>query len=121
PRVWTYFNLVLNQQVPVEDAIQKAYGMNSTQLEQAVKDYFHSQTALLRAVDTARLTNSNSASTPGQAYRFPVPVGPEDSAITSRPLPEADAHALYAEVQIRIPERREYGLQQLHSLATAPT
>jgi tetratricopeptide (TPR) repeat protein len=123
PEIGTYFNLVLNQHVPVEDAIQKAYGMSSTQLEQAVKDYLHSQTALLSAVDTARLTNSNSASasTPGQAYRFPVPVGPEDSAITSRPMPEADARALYAEVQIRIPERREYGLQQLRSLATAPT
>src|ERR1700688_1831921 len=121
PEIGTYFNLVLNQHVLVEDAIQKAYGMSSTQLEQAVKDYFHSQTALLSAVDIARQINSNTASTPGQAYRFPVPVGPEDSAITSRPLPEADARALYAEIQVRIPERGEYGLQQLHSLATALT
>jgi len=30
----------------VEDAIKQAYGMSSAQLEQAVKDYFHSQTAL---------------------------------------------------------------------------
>jgi hypothetical protein len=121
PEIGTYFNLVLNQHVPVEDAIQKAYGISSTQLEQAVKDYFHHQTALLSAVDTARQTNANAAATPGQAYRFPVPVGPEDSAITSRPLPESDARAVYAEVQIRVPERRENGLQQLHSLATAPT
>src|ERR1700736_6166336 len=121
PEIGTYFNLVLNQHAPVEDAIQKAYGMSSAQLEQAVKAYLHSQTGLLTAVDIARQTNSNTASTPGQAYRFPVPVGPEDSAITSKPLPEADARALYAEVQIRIPERRDYGLQQLHSLATAPT
>jgi hypothetical protein len=123
PETGAYFNLVLNQRVPVEDAIQKAYGMSSAQLEQAVKDYFHGQTALLSAVDTARQSNSNAApaSTPGHAYRFPVPVGPDDSAITSKPLTEADARALYAEVQIRVPERRDYGLQQLHSLATAPT
>jgi tetratricopeptide (TPR) repeat protein len=121
PETGAYLNLVLNQHVPVEDAIQKAYGTSSAQLEQAVKDYLHSRTELLSAVDTARQTNSNAASTPGQAYSFPVPVGPEDSAITSRPLPEADARALYAEVQIRIPERRDYGLQQLRSLATAPT
>jgi hypothetical protein len=125
PETGAYFDLVLNQHVPVEDAIQKAYGMNSAQLEQAVKDYFHGQTVLLAAVDVTRQTNSNPASaanpTPGQAYRFPVPVAPEDSAITSKPLPEADARALYFEVAIRVPERRDLGLQELHALATAPT
>jgi hypothetical protein len=125
PETGSYFNLVLNQHVPVEDAIQKAYGMSSAQFEQAVKDYFHAQAALLTAVDAARQTDAKAASpanlTAGQAYRFPVPVGPDDSAITSKPLPEADARALYAEVQIRIPERREAGLKTLHDLATAPT
>jgi len=121
PDTGAYFNAVLNEHVPVEDAIQKAYGMSSAQLEQAVKDYFHSQTALLTA---ARNINSNRApanATPGQAYRFPVPVGPEDSAITSKPLPEADARALYFEVAIRIPERRDLGLKELQDLASAPT
>ena len=121
-----YFDLVLNQHVPVEDAIQKAYGMSSAQLEQAVKDYFHSQTALLTALDAARQTNPNAAAPAdvagnGQMYRFPAPVGPDDSAITTRPLPEADERALYAEVAIRIPERRDVGLQELHALAAAPT
>ncbi len=121
PDTGTYFNFVLNQHVPGEDAIQRAYGMSSAQLERAVKDYFHSQIALLTA---ARNNNSNAApanATPGQTYRFPVPVGPEDSAITSKPLPESDARALYAEVQIRIPERRDVGLKELQDLASAPT
>ncbi|MGD1077603.1 MAG: hypothetical protein ABR881_04710 [Candidatus Sulfotelmatobacter sp.] len=123
PETGTYFDLVLNQHTPVEDAIQKAYGMSSAQLEQAVKDYFHSQSALLTAVDAARRTNPASVANaaPGQAYRFPVPVGPDDSAITSKPLLEADARSLYAEVQIRIPERRNVGLKALHDLAEAPT
>lgn len=85
PDAGNYFNLVLNEHAPVEDAIQKAYGMNSTQLEQAVKDYFHSQSALLTA---SRNSNSNAApasATAGQSYRFPVPVGPEDSAIWPAP------------------------------------
>jgi hypothetical protein len=118
-----YFNLVLNQHVPVEDAIQKAYGMTSAQLEQAVKDYLHSQSALLTALDAARQKTPNAASTaaPDQAYRFPVPVSPDDSAITTKPVPEADARALYAEVEIRIPERRDTGLKELQALATAPT
>jgi hypothetical protein len=125
PETGAYFGLVLSQHVPMEDAVQRAYGMNSAQLEQAVKDYFHSQSPMLTAVDAARQTNTNAASAantaPGQAYRFPVPVGPDDSAITSKPLPEMDARALYAEVQIRVPERRDVGLKALHDLAAAPT
>ena len=124
PETGTYFDLVLNQQVPVEDAIQKAFGMSSAQLEKAVKDYFQAQTGLFTALDAARQTNPNPAY-PGASsaaiYRFPVPVGPEDSAITSKPLPEVDERALYAEVAIRIPERRDLGLQELHALASTPT
>src|ERR1700676_5062 len=121
PDTGTYFNAVLNERVPMEDAIQKAYAMSSAQLEQAVKDYFHSQSPLLIS-DHKKSTNTAPAgATTGQAYRFPVPVGPEDSAITSRPLPETDARALYSEVAIRIPERRERGLKELQDLATAPT
>jgi hypothetical protein len=125
PETGTYFDLVLNQHAPVEDAIQKAFGMSSAQLEQAVKDYFRSQSALLLALDAARMQNPNS--TPAnpadaeQTYQFPAPVGPEDSAITSKTLPEDDARALYAGVQVRIPDRREYGLKELQALATAAT
>src|SRR3984957_7568226 len=121
PDTGTYFNLVLNEHVPVEAAIQKAYGMSSTQLEQAVKDYFHSQSALLTADHKNSTKAAPTSATAGQAYRFPVAVGPEDSAITSQPLPEADARALYSGVAIRIPERRERGLKELQDLATAPT
>ncbi len=126
PETGTYFDLVLNQHVPVEDAIQKAYGMTSAQLEQAVKNYFHSQSAILTALDAARQTNPDpdhpaNAASSAQPYQFPVPVGPDDSAIISRPLSEADASALYAEVEIRIPERRDSGLKALQTLATTPT
>jgi hypothetical protein len=121
-----YFNLVLNQHVIVEDAIQKAYGMTSAQLEQAVEDYFHSQAPLITALDTTKHTGLDTAHATNSvnadpAYRFPSPVGPDDSAIISKPLPDSDARALYAQVQIRIPERREVGLKELQALATAPT
>jgi len=121
PDTGTYFNAVLNEHVAVEDAIQKAYAMSSAQLEQAVKDYFHSQSALLTS---ARNSNANAApagATAGQSYRFPVPVGPEDSAITSKPLPESDARALYSEAEVRVPERRDRGLKELQELSTTPT
>ncbi|MGP0019127.1 MAG: tetratricopeptide repeat protein [Candidatus Sulfotelmatobacter sp.] len=126
PETGAYFNLVLNQHVPVEEAIQKAYGMSSAEMEKAVKDYFHAQTGLFMALDAARVTTPNPdhpANPTGSQpiYSFPVPVGPGDSAITARPLPESDARALYAEVEVRIPERRERGLADLQALASAPT
>jgi tetratricopeptide (TPR) repeat protein len=127
PETGAYFDLVLNQHVSVEEAIQKAYGMSSAQLEKAVKDYFHSQSALLTALDSARQVNPGAAASPansvepGQSFRFPAPLGPDDVAITTKGLAEAEERALYAEVAIRIPERRDGGLQQLKALATAPT
>jgi tetratricopeptide (TPR) repeat protein len=100
PETGAYFGLVLNQHLPVEDAIKQAFGVSSAQLEQAVKDYFHSSP---------------------QAEHFTAPVGPEDSAITSKPMLESDARALYAGVQVRIPERRETGLKTLNQLSTTLT
>jgi len=121
PEMGAYFDLVLNQRLPVEDAIQKAYGMSSAQLEKAVKDYFHAQTGLFTALDTARQTNPNPAASSASIDRFPVPVGVDDTVITSKPLPEADERALYAEVATRVPERRDIGLQELQALASMPT
>jgi hypothetical protein len=110
----SYFGLTLNQHVSVADAIQQAYGMTSAQLEQAVKDYFHAQSAAIIALGSAQ---PPAAAAPDSA----APVAAHDSTITSKPLPEADATAYYAEVQIRIPERRDAGLKTLRDLATTAT
>lgn len=123
PETDTYLGLVLAQHVPVGDAIKQAYGMSADELENAIKKYFQAQTGLQMAVDAARQTNpdpSNPAQ-PFQTDHFPVPVGPDSSTITSKPIPEADARAIYASVQIRIPERREIGLKTLEDLATTAT
>jgi tetratricopeptide (TPR) repeat protein len=122
PETGVYFDLVLNQKVPVEEAVQKAYGMSPAQLEQAVKDYFHSQTALSTALDAARQKSPDPNISPNaaQVYHFPAPVGPDDSAINSKPFSEADARALYAGIQVRIPERREAGMNALQALSAAP-
>lgn len=117
-----YFGLVLNQHVPIEEAIQRAFGMPSDQLEQAVKSYFHSQGALLSSVDTARKNHSENTPTgTDQSNGFASPISPGDSTITAKPISEPEAHALYAGVQIRIPERREIGLKTLSDLASTPT
>jgi len=117
-----YFGLVLNQHVPVEQAIQQAFGMSAGQMEQAVKDYFQAQAPLLTALDNARQpTPSPNAANPEPTYRFATPVARDDAAIISKSYPEADARALYAGIQTRVPERREVGLKELLTLATTPT
>ena len=126
PEMGNYFNLVLNQHVPIPDAIQQAFGMSPDQLEKAVKDYFHAQAWLLNEVDTARQKSADpdhptNTADLQQGLQFPTPVAPDDSAIPFKPFPEADARAIYAEVQIRIPERRDAGLKELDTLASTPT
>ena len=114
----TYFDLVENQHVPVEEAIQKAYGVTPAQFDQAVKNYFHSLTPLFVTLDASR--QSGSQPNLPQVYQFPEIVAPDSSVITSKVLHEADARALVGEVKIRIPERREAGLQELQALAAVP-
>ena len=118
PETGTYFDLVEYQHVPVEQAIQKAYGVTAAQLDQAVKDYFHSLTPLFLALDASKQPGSQPNAP--QVYQFGEIVKPGDSAITAKVIPEADALAYAAEVKVRIPERREIGLQELRALATAP-
>ena len=117
PETGTYFDLVENQHVPVEEAIQKAYGMTPGQFEQVVKNYFHSLAPLFTALDDSKQPGSQSIAP--QVYQFPVPVGPNDSTITAKPLRETDARALVGEVESRILDRRAAGLQELHALAAA--
>jgi tetratricopeptide (TPR) repeat protein len=118
PETGTYFDLVENQHVPVEEAIQKAYGMTPAQFDQAVKDYFHSLTPLFLALDASKVPGSQN-NLP-QVYQFPEIVGPSDRVITSKTISETDARALVDELKIRIPDRRDAALQELQALATAP-
>lgn len=116
PESGTYFDLVENQHVPVEEAIQKAYGVTATELDHAVKDYFQSLKPILVAGGASKQPDSQK--NPQQAFQFPELIGPSTSVITSNSLPENDARAITAEVEIRIPDRREAGLKELNTLAT---
>ena len=117
PETGTYFGLVENQHVPVEEAIQKAYGVTSVQFDQAVKDYFHSLKPLFAALDASK--QSSSQVNAPQVYQFPEMVGPNDGVMSSKAIPEMDARALTAEVKVRIPDRRDAGIQELQALAAA--
>jgi len=98
-----YFGLVHNNKLPVDEAIQKAYGMTSAQLDQAVKDYFHSLTAVsAKAVVTA------------------APVTYDDVGVTDTDVPEAVGRASVAEMDLRLPERHDQARQLLETIAGKP-
>jgi hypothetical protein len=118
PQTGAYFDLVENQHVPVEEAVQKAYGVTPAQFDQAVKAYFHSLTPLFTALDESK--QPNAPPNPSQPYQFPSPLGPEDSAMTTKPVSEGDARALIDDMRVRVPERREVALEDLKLLATTP-
>ncbi len=116
PEAGTYFDLALNKHVAPDQAVEQAFGMKPSQLEQAVKDYFHSLTVLQVALDAARQP-PGAPPVPTVVYQFPAPLGPDDFAITLSKMQEADAHALAAGIMTHVPERRQQGLDQLHTLA----
>ncbi len=118
PETGTYFDLVENRHVAMEEAIQKAYGVTPAQFDQAVKNYFHSLTPLFTALDDFRRAGAQPNAP--QVYQFPQLVGPNDSVINAKTIPETDARAIAAEVKVRIPDRREAGLQELQALAAGP-
>jgi hypothetical protein len=119
PETGTYFGLVETEHVPVEQAIQQAYGVSAAQFVEAVKAYFHSLTPLFVALDASKKPSTDQPATP-QVYDFPEIVGPNQNEISSKPLTENDARAIVAGVRVRIPERRDAGLNELKTLATTP-
>ena len=115
PETGTYFELVENQSVPVTQAIQQAYGMSPAQIEQAVKDYFHSFTSQTRPQSTAQ------PSTPGpQVSQLPSPVEAENFPASITPVPPPEADAMLAEIRLHMPERRAQAVQELQGMTSQP-
>ena len=119
PETGAYFNLVLNQHVPVEDAIQKAYGMSSAQMEQAVKDYFKTQGMLGVALDQSKKPVVDPVDIQ-QPDHFAPPFSADDVRMEVAPVKDDDAEATIGDVMARLPERRDQALHDLQQLAADP-
>jgi tetratricopeptide (TPR) repeat protein len=111
----TYFDLVQNQKIPLEQAVQQAYGMTVAQLDKAVKDYFHSLKPLADAMWASK--QANPAVTSTVVYELPLPLEVDDVGSSHKQIVPAEAQALVAEMELRIPERRAQAVQQLQQLA----
>jgi tetratricopeptide (TPR) repeat protein len=112
PETGTYLDLVQNQKLPVEEAIQKAYGLTSAQFTQAVKDHFHS---------LAQPSPPEKGKQPVAGGSQILSVTPDDQIGSStQQLSDAEGQALVAEMSIRIPEHREQAMQLLESITSQP-
>jgi tetratricopeptide (TPR) repeat protein len=106
PAIGAYFGLVENEKLTVDDAIQKAFGMSSAQLEQAVKDYFRSLSV------EAKSTNAPS----GAGAPVSAPVTADMVGTSTHQIPPAEAEALVAEMKLRLPDRREEARKELAAI-----
>ena len=112
----TYFGLVKIRKVPVDQAIQQAFGMSATQFEQAVKDYLQSFPPAQVQPDTKPgATHSGS-----QLTHFPAPLGPLDVGGSVQDVTDAQAQALVAEMSVRMPEHRDQGEKNLETIVADP-
>lgn len=111
PETGTYFDLVENQKLPTDEAIQKAYGMTSAQLAQAVKDDFHS---LAQASPPAK-----GKPAPGAIQTIAL-TPDEQIGSSTQQLSDAEGKALVAEMSVRLPEHREQAVQELEAITGQP-
>lgn len=118
PETGVYFDLVLNQKVPVEKAMVQAFDLSPAQMEQAVKTHFSSLSGLGIAMDRSKqpLDQADVA----QPYHLPVPFGPDEIGMTVNPVTDAEARAVIGDVMARIPERRDQALHELQELTEDP-
>src|SRR5208337_3116621 len=110
----SYFDLVENQNLPPEQAIQQAYSMPAAQFDQAVKSYYQTLVPLLQA--PAQAGKSNVPARPaGQA---PLVASDDEIGSSVQELPEALGQSFVAEMAVRVPEHRSQALNQLNSIVS---
>jgi len=121
PETGVFFDLLQNQKVPVEQAVQQAYGMASKQFEQAIRDYFKSQKDLLAARDAAR-TATGQIGEIGipQPIHYASPIDPETAQYTTTRLPEPEGEILVTEMEARLPEHRAEAQATVEAFMKAP-
>ena len=119
PEAGTYFDLVLNQKMPVDKAMVQAFDMSPAQMEDAVKTYFSSQSGLGIALDQAKKPVASPVDMP-QPEHLALPLNADDIGMAVTPVKEEEADAVIADVMARIPEHRDQALHDLHRLTEDP-
>jgi len=119
PEAGTYFDLVLNQKVPVEKAMVQAFDMSPAQLEDAVKTYFKSLSGLGIALDQSKKPIADPVDTQ-QPDHFALPFDVDEIGMAVTSVNEEDARAAIDDVMARVPEHRDQALRDLQQLTADP-
>jgi tetratricopeptide (TPR) repeat protein len=117
PEAGTYFDLVLNQKVPVDKAMVQAFDMSPAQMEEAVKTYFNSLGSLGVALDQSKKPVTNTADIQ-QPNHTALPFDTDDIGMAVSSIRSEEAQAIIDDVMARIPEHRDQAQQELHQLTT---
>lgn len=99
-----YLGLVKMQKLPVDQAIQQAFGMGAAQIGQSIRDYFNLLAPKFAAKTAATET-------------------PTDSEIIATSLVDVkpgEAQASVAEMALRVPGRRPFALSEIQSVLNDP-
>ncbi len=113
-----YFGLVEIERLPVDQAIQQAFGMSVAQLDHEVKAYFHGLAPLFTALDDSH--RPNAPPIPQGTNQTALPFSVDDIGTSSKSLPIQEAQALVDEMELRILERRQQAFDQLQKLIGDP-
>ncbi len=119
PQVGTYFDLVLNQRFPVDKAMVQAFDLSPAQMEDAVKAYFKSLSALGIALDQSKKPLVDPLSTP-QPVHFNVPFEADDLGLAVNSTPDTEARAMIGDVMARVPEHHDQAIHDLQQLVADP-
>jgi len=120
PEAGTYFDLVLNQKVPVDKAMVQAFDLTPQQMEDTVKTYFKSLSGLGIALDQSKKPVELPVDIQ-QPDHLDLPLGADDIGMAVTPVKEDDAKAMVADVAARLPEHRDQAIHDLQQLAVDPT
>ncbi len=95
-KVAVYFDLTENKRVPIEEAIQKAFGMSALQLDKALREYAND----------------------GHYKYYPIrnPADVSSSAYTVTPLKIADATAVVADIHLHSRDYQEQALKEFQEV-----
>ena len=96
PKVAIYFDLTKNKDVPIEDAIQKAFGMTAPQFDKVLSSYVSSM----------------------KFKYFPIPTPPDivSTGYTTTPFSAADASALMADMHLHSPDYQDKAISEFQEI-----
>jgi tetratricopeptide (TPR) repeat protein len=119
PEAGTYFDLVLNQKVPVEKAMVQAFDLSPEQMEDAVKTYFKSLSGLGIALDQTKKPIADPVDVQ-QPVHFALPFDADDIGMAVTSVKDEEARAVIGDVMARVPEHRDQALHDLQQLTADP-